>query len=37
MIACVQRANENAGNLVSVVQFLQINIILGVNDRLSRQ
>ena len=22
MIACVRRANENAGNLISVVQFL---------------
>ena len=24
MIACVRRANENAGNLISVVQFLII-------------
>ena len=27
LITCVQRANENAGNLISVVQFL-INIYL---------
>ena len=30
MIVCVRRANENAGNLISVVQFL---IKVGVDDK----
>ena len=29
LITCVRRANENAGNLISVVQFLIIEYILG--------
>ena len=28
LIACVRRANENAGNLISVVQFLRILFII---------
>ena len=28
LIACVRRANENAGNLISVVQFLIIQAIV---------
>ena len=36
-MSCVRRANENAGNLISVVQFLIILIIHAENRNLGGQ